>query len=346
MAGTTSTPKRLVRALQCVVVSRTGPTSNGTSGRARAPRDEPSRSHERLVFKQRRAAVIDQAEVGESRSLTLEQRKEFDDRGFLTIPGALGPAMVEGLLSAHDRIYQEERAAGRVMPDGSLHLFAFVLRDPLYLELLDLASTFPLVCGLLGWNIYMYHCHLDVHPPVPQAGAPRWGWHQDGGRQNLEIETEPTRPLLSVKVAYFLSDLSEPDRGNFSVIPGSQWRNGIQRPEHPELGFEPPEGAVPILAEPGTAVVFDRRLWHSRSDNVSTVTRKAVFVGYTYRWIRPRDDYPIDPGWLARLSPIRRQLLGEGLDAMSYWGLGDQEVPTRAWLRQNGLIDERIANNR
>jgi ectoine hydroxylase len=94
-----------------------------------------------------------------------------------------------------------------------LHLFAFVLRNPLYLELLDLPSTFPLVCGMLGWNIYMYHCHLDVHPPVAAPGPPRWGWHQDGGRQNLEIETEPTRPLLSVKVAYFLSDVSEPGRG-------------------------------------------------------------------------------------------------------------------------------------
>jgi ectoine hydroxylase len=290
--------------------------------------------------------MIDQADVGQIRSLTREQRMEFNDRGFLSIPGALAPSMVERLVTVHDRIYQEERAAGRVAPDGSLHLFAFVLRDPLYLELLDLPSTFPLVCGLLGWNIYMYHCHLDVHPPLPQASPPRWGWHQDGGRQNLEVETEPTRPLLSVKVAYFLSDVSEPGRGNFSVIPGSHRRNGIPRPDRPEFGFDPPDEAVPILAEAGTAVVFDRRLWHSRSDNRSVVTRKAVFLGYTYRWIRPRDDYPIDPGWMARLSPIRRQLLGEGVDAMSYWGLGEQEVPTRAWLRQNGLIDESIANNR
>lgn len=290
--------------------------------------------------------MIDQATMSVIRSITPEQRATFGDQGFLSIPDALSPSMLEGLLDSHDRIYAAERSAGRLAADGSLHLFAFVLRDPLYMELLDLPSTFPLVCGLLGWNIYLYHCHLDVHPPVAHPRPPRWGWHQDGGRQNLEIETEPTRPLLSVKVAYFLSDVSALGRGNFMVIPGSHRKNRIPRPEHPELGFEAPEGAVPILASPGTAVLFDRRLWHSRSANHSEVTRKAVFMGYTYRWIRPRDDYPIDPGWLAGLSPVRRQLMGEGLGASSYWGLGDQDFPLRQWLRDRGVLDESFANNR
>ena len=290
--------------------------------------------------------MIDQAEVGEVRTLAPEQRAEFEERGFLIVPGALWPSMVDQLLETHDRIYREEASAGRLAADGSLHLFAFVLRDESYLDLLDLPGTFSIVCGLLGWNIYMYHCHLDVHPPLAAARPPRWGWHQDGGRQNLEIETEPTRPILSVKVAYFLSDVSEPGRGNFMVVPGSHRLNRMYRPEHPELGFEQPKGATPILAEPGTAVLFDRRLWHSRSDNLSDITRKALFLGYTYRWIRPRDDYPIDPAWLERLPPIRRQLLGGGRDAMSYWGLGQDDPPLRAWLDRRGLLDPSMPNSR
>jgi ectoine hydroxylase len=290
--------------------------------------------------------MVDQSTIDAINGLTLDQRLLFAEQGYLVVPGAVGPAFLRRLLDAHDRIYEEERAAGRLASDGSLHLFAFVLRDPDYLELVDLPATFPLVCGLLGWNIYMYHCHLDVHPPAAAPPSSRWGWHQDGGRQNLEIETHPTRPLLSVKVAYFLSDVSEPGRGNFSVIPGSHRLNQIPRPERPELGFDPPQGATPILAEPGTAVLFDRRLWHSRTENLSPFTRKAVFLGYTYRWIRPRDDYDIDPAWRATLPPIRRQLLGEGMDAMSYWGLGDDEIPLRQWLRDRGLLDEGVASNR
>ena len=44
----------------------------------------------------------------------------------------------------------------------------------------------------------MYHSHLDVHPRE-DAASRRWRWHQDGGRQNLELETDP-RPRLSLKV--------------------------------------------------------------------------------------------------------------------------------------------------
>ena len=47
----------------------------------------------------------------------------------------------------------------------------------------------------------------------------RFDWHQDGGRQNREIETIP-RPRLSVKLPYCLSDVSEPGRGNLKVVPG------------------------------------------------------------------------------------------------------------------------------
>src|SRR5205823_11632605 len=124
---------------------------------------------------------------------------------------------------------------------GAMHAFGFVARDGEYLELLDLPTVFPLVCGLLGWNIHMYHSHIDQHPAVAGPAEPVWAWHQDGGRQNVEIETEPTRPRLSVKVAYFLSDVSEPGRGNLLVVPGSHWWNRIPRPSSGAVSFEHPD---------------------------------------------------------------------------------------------------------
>jgi ectoine hydroxylase-related dioxygenase (phytanoyl-CoA dioxygenase family) len=232
-----------------------------------------------------------------------------------------------------------------------MHSFGFVLRDPAYLELLDLPTTFRVVWGILGWNIHLYHCHIDRHGPVDVAPPPRWRWHQDGGRQNVEIESEP-RPRLSVKVAYWLSDVSEPGRGNLMVVPGSQVRNRLQQAGDPRPdgagGSESPAGARPILAEPGDAVVFDRRLWHARSDNTSRLIRRALFIGYTYRWIKPRDDLRVD--WAAEpyrsLSPVRRQLLGWGADAMSFWGLGGDGVALRDELMASGLLDAGRANQR
>ncbi len=289
--------------------------------------------------------------TSQTKPISPEQRAHFDQQGYLVVEDALSSEQLEHYLSLHERIYQEELRSGRLAPiggatnrPGAMHTFGFVLRDPSYLELLDLPTTFPLVVGLLGWNIYMYHCHIDQHPPLPEPLPAAWGWHQDGGRQNLETNPPDgaVRPRFSVKIAYFLSDVSEPGRGNFMIIPGSHLRNRIPRPDHLEGGFEQPEGAMPVRVKPGTAVIFDRRLWHSRSDNLSDVTRKAFFTGYTYRWIRARDDYPIDWGTepYRSLSPLRKQLLGCGKDALSFWALGDDTWPVRQWAKDHGLLGD------
>ena len=82
-------------------------------------------------------------------------------------------------------------SAGRRCPDDSTHLLEPVAHCPDVLPLVDHPATFGLVWSLLGWNIHLYHSHLDVHPPVPAAAPYRFVWHQDGGRQNRET-SRPT----------------------------------------------------------------------------------------------------------------------------------------------------------
>jgi ectoine hydroxylase len=230
--------------------------------------------------------------------------EEFERNGFVVVPGALDRAELAGLEAAVDRVWQEE-AQSR----GPLHRLAFAGLDDAFLELVDHPVCLPLVAEALGWNIYVYHCHLDVHPPEARVGS-SWRWHQDGGRQNVELA--PPRPRLSVKVAYFLTDVPTAEHGALRVVPGSHGRDTLPRDQEPA-------GAVPVLVEAGSAVIFDRRLWHARGDNASDRTRKALFYGYTHRWIRPRDEPMIDTGRLARLTPLRRQLLGYAEDTSDYW---------------------------
>lgn len=264
----------------------------------------------------------------------------------MTIPGALPPAAVARATAALDRVYAAERRDGRLGEGGAMHVLGGVWRDDAFAELVDNPAVFPLIWGELGWNIHVYHCHLDVTPPRTERRTV-WGWHQDGGRQNLELETDP-RPRLSLKVVYWLSDVSAPGRGNMLVIPGSHERNVLPRPARPELASDPPPGAVPVLASSGDALVFDRRLWHSRSDNLSPFTRKAIFLAYTFRWIRARDDFGIDrsSARFLRLSPIRRQLLGESAGPESDWGLGEEPAPLRAELRRRGALDVSVPSHR
>jgi ectoine hydroxylase-related dioxygenase (phytanoyl-CoA dioxygenase family) len=133
-----------------------------------------------------------------------------------------------------------------------------------------------------------------------------------------------------VKVAYFLTSVPAPEFGPTWVLPGSHVRDVLERPRD---GSMRPEGAIPLLVRAGDAIVFDRRLWHARGDNRSKTTRKALFYAYTYRWVRPRDELGVDPARLARLDPLRCQLLGAGTSATGHWIPTEEDVPLRALMR-------------
>jgi hypothetical protein len=279
-------------------------------------------------------------------TMTDDQRHELRSTGLLRIPAAIPPAHVPELAMALDRVYAHECAAGRSEVGGPMHVLGGIGREDVFLNLIDHPAVFPVIWGELGWNIHLYHCHLDVTPPLAKPRErPVWGWHQDGGRQNLDLDCDP-RPRLSLKVAFWLSDVSQPSRGNMLVLPGSHERNMLSRPSTD--GLREPEGTTPVLASAGDALIFDRRLWHSRSDNLSSMTRKAIFLAYTYRWIRPRDELGIDRRGLrfTRLSAVRRQLLGDGESPRSHWGLTDARVPLRAELDRRDLLDRKVPSHR
>ena len=281
-----------------------------------------------------------------SERMTEQQRERFERDGFLVIPGALTAAEVDKYSTALDGVYGEESADGRVALGGPMHKLAAVASCSDMAGLLDHPKVFPLVWSVLGWNVHVYHSHLDVHPTVPTDKPYRFEWHQDGGRQNRELETVP-RPRLSVKIAYWLSDVSQPGRGNFKVVPGSHTRNWIDGPPRRDVPWPEPEGAVEVLAHAGDAVFFDRRLWHTRTDNHSSITRKGVFFAYSHRWSYMRDenrDLLASP--VAReLTPVQLQLLGADMTAPGQvpgdhqWGHHPETTPLHRYLVDHNLLD-------
>ena len=273
--------------------------------------------------------------------LTDDERQAFEEQGLLVVKQALPGDMVERLVAAVERVAPEARAASvRTSVDGPwqsssgpLNVLDVIGRDDDFLELIDWPRTFPKVWGILGSHIQLYHSHLIVTPPVAPDSVPkpRLGWHQDSGRLNLELDGDP-RPRVSLKVGFFLTDTTSPDCGNLHVISGSHKTNQPQFPadenvEHPE--------ATPICADAGDAVLFDRRLWHAGGRNSSTVTRKAIFYGYSYRWLRPRDDMTV-AHYMERSDPIRRQLLGASpTGGFGYTSPSDEDVPLTAWIAEH-----------
>jgi ectoine hydroxylase len=154
--------------------------------------------------------------------------------------------------------------------------------------------------------------------PLPPAagyhqdsGRPRlemqWDHAKAGETQDeREMVGTGTTPMLALKIAYFLTDTTVPDCGAMRVIPGTPGigpspsmpsaRSGASHifhwcavpgthqcdaaPLKPGDGEEY-AGSVEGSRRPapaGTAVLFDRRLWHSASRNFSDVTRKVRAV--------------------------------------------------------------------
>ena len=262
-----------------------------------------------------------------------EQLQHFDAEGYLVVEDALAPEMVEKLTEVVDRIDAQEREARSLEPGAMMTKFRSVVEDDLFFELLDNEKTFPLLWDILGWNIQLYISHLIIYPPEA-PGAERKvkgaGWHQDGGRPVEEIERPA--PRLSLKISYWLSDTTIPDCGAMRILPGSQ--KLVDKPFQQDP-TEDPEGAIEVKVKPGTAVVFDRRLWHSRGYNYSEMTRKVLFFGYSYRWLRGLDYNNMPEEVLTKCGAIRRQLLGDGVDVKGWWQPTEEDVPLKGWIREN-----------
>ena len=74
-------------------------------------------------------------------------------------------------------------------------------------------------------------------------------------------------------------------------------------------------------------------MWHNGSAQplLPDGTRKVLFFGYGYRWLRPRDNMTVGH-YMERCGPIRRQLLGASTSGAGYTSPTDQDVPLRQWM--------------
>lgn len=291
--------------------------------------------------------------------LSEDERQLFHRDGYVFIKNAVDvtSSTYKKVSEAADRLYEQRKAAGQLWENGGLHLQGALSQDPAFVELLTNEASFRWLWGLLGWNIYTHHNHLDIRPPLPEGLKPRrvWAWHQDGFRQNSDSEyriedygVAIPRPQFSIKIAFMLSDLAELGQGGTLLLPRSHLNNTLPRPKDPQV-FDHPEGAVQLTGSAGDVLIFDRRLWHSRSPNVSQTTRRSWHVAFTHRWVRPLDEFEIDneSTWWKSLSPLTRQLLGEGCNGADFWGvrkaggLNDQ-IPLRSELIKRNLLNPEI----
>lgn len=215
-------------------------------------------------------------EVWKENLLTSDEHDAFEQEGYFVVENALSPDEVDRINAAMDRCEIQSRNAKGVEAEKRLNQHDLIERDPVFMDLIDLPTTFPKVWGLMGWNIQLFHTQMVITPPHTQERIEkRFGWHQDNNRMNKDFETaRPTHPRVSMKVAFFLSDTREEGRANFYIVPGSHVSGAVHFANDDDLM---PEGALATQVKPGDALFFDRRLFHAASPNISDAERRVLF---------------------------------------------------------------------
>lgn len=260
--------------------------------------------------------------------LTEEQRKSFDLNGYLVVEDALSPDMIKRLTDAVDRLDARLRREQGKGPQEKVEKRNILAEDfDAFRPLITWPKTAPLAWQLLGPNIHIITSHMIVLPPaVPETDPSKLvtGFHRDGGTSPTDL-AEP-HPRMFLKIAYFLTDLTQPGSGQFQVVPGS---NRILGPL-PKLNGSPhPHGAIELRVRPGTAVLFENRTYHGVAPNFSRLTRKSLYFGYGYRWLRPMDYQTYPREILQCCTPLERQMLGDASYDLGYYLPKEEDVPLR-----------------
>ena len=309
-----------------------------------------------------------------------EQRRKWDEDGYLIIKKALSAKEVTELIAEVDRLDEASQRLGRD-PNTLLHVVNIInaateglfqsvqgsagtiLRhEPCeaFLNLIDHPSHLGIVCELIGAAIQLSWAEGMVRPP---SLTPANRWHKDGSKPYYFASVDRMTPLQWARIGFFLTDVDEPDMGNFTVIPGSH-RSGFPRlPQGLEHAltissftkFQQVEqidagvpGARQVTVEAGDAVLFHNALWHCVPRNTSNVRRRNLWYVYTPVWQRLGDRTENSPELLARCNAVRRQLLGAMVDPSTNGGIhpSDEDVPLvrlfegKSFLETMGAVDE------
>lgn len=275
--------------------------------------------------------------------LTEEQRRSFDDDGYLILRNVLDSDTIEALIEVGDRLVSSDIRRNRQQDvPGIYDGFRNVLdMDPVFTPLINHPKVLPIVIQLLGANLQVSTSHLiyrwkDDPDTPPTRRLP--GWHRDNGRTRLDLG-EKGYPRMGLKAAFYLTDLSEPNSGMTLMAPGSHLLKEklVIPPGQPD-----PDNAVEPLLNPGDVAIFEYRTWHAGGANLRGITRKAAMIGYHYRWLKPMDYLQQPAHVLERMDTLQRYLVGEKADETEEFKPDGGWNPLADWCKEHGVVADRL----
>ena len=253
-------------------------------------------------------------------TLTDQQRSDWAINGFIRLEQALNPEEVRFFSDQIDDMRPKPGWEPSDLPVGHYGWVeknndpdpeAFMDRRDIlpyhqaFLDMVDRPNVFDLIVEIMGPHILLSMSQAIVRAPNPEfAGFT----HTDGGEALRRVRvTETSRPL-AMKALYLLTDVTEPDTGNFTVFPGSHMRPFPENAEPPLSPRTP--GAVQLTGQSGDCFLFPHALWHGPSPNMSNRARKTLLYNYCQLFMRAYD-FETTSNVKERATPRQRRLLGD-----------------------------------
>ena len=148
-------------------------------------------------------------------------------------------------------------------------------------------------------------------------------------------------PRIGLKCAFYLTDLSQRKSGVTLLAPGSNQL--VDRIDIPPGATDPANALEPLL-NPGDCVIFEYRTWHAGAPNFTDITRKAVMIGYAYRWLKPMDYVKQQADFLEKLSDVEKYLVGEDIDKTPEFQPSGGLNPLNEWCQKNDVVQDRLGD--
>jgi hypothetical protein len=212
--------------------------------------------------------------------LQREQARQFEEDGFLLVPGLLLEEEVRLLGLITERVVRSDpHRLDRHDAEGRLTLLSLrnELGDDIYSALVRCKRIARTMEVLLGDEVYHYHHKVMIKEPEV-GGA--WEWHQDYG---YWYENGCLRPdLASCMIAITAATKAN---GCLEVVPGSHRLGRIDHVErHGQVCADPERveqicerlGVRDVDIDPGDGLFFHSNLLHRSQQNLSDHPRLSV----------------------------------------------------------------------
>ncbi|MEZ4708372.1 MAG: phytanoyl-CoA dioxygenase family protein [Caldilineaceae bacterium] len=222
--------------------------------------------------------------------LTISQKRQFVEEGYLVIPNAVSQVLVNAALRAVNHSIGHVGLGGEDMANSRSAFFCSeLLSAPVILDLFTKSPVMAIAESLMGEGNVLPVTRAKPYPrfPLPLGeDAPPPRGHLDGiGNGSNGMAKGVHRRGFTAFAVIYLADLPAANSGNFTVWPKSHrtfadyfQRVGYQVLEQGMPQIELPEPPIMVTAKAGDLIIAHHQLFHTGGPNASANVRHAVIA--------------------------------------------------------------------